>query len=93
MLGGTSRSGQPQPLTGTISFMRDGRVVATAEAGMNGIFARTLHPRVYQVRGCTSKIQMVNPDGSHLDTCASSVQAKVLANHTTVVDIPSFIVP
>jgi hypothetical protein len=93
MLGGTSHTGQPRPIAGTISFIQHGRVVATTDAAADGAFSRSLTPGRYQVRACTATIQLVTPNGSHVDTCAGPVSATVTPSHTTVVDIPDFIVP
>jgi hypothetical protein len=93
MLGGTDRTGQPRPIPGPITFIQHGRVVATADAGADGRFSRTLAAGDYQVQACTSTIQTVEASGAHQDACAQNIQAHVLANQTTTVAIPDFIVP
>jgi hypothetical protein len=89
----TPQGGNPRPIPGTVNFIQHGRPVATALAGANGKFSMALGPGEYQVQACTSRIQMVSPDGTHIDTCETIVQVHVLANQTTTVAIPSFIVP
>jgi hypothetical protein len=91
--GGTSQNFQPRPLTGTVSFIQHGRVVATAATAPDGTFSQTLDVGAYQVRACTSHIQEITPTGVHIDSCDTGVPATVSANHTTTVDIPDFIVP
>jgi hypothetical protein len=91
--GGASSDSQPRPLTGTVNFIQHGRVVASANTAADGTFSMALGAGEYQVQACTSKIQMVEPNGTHVNTCAADLQATVSAGHTTTVDIPDFIVP
>jgi hypothetical protein len=89
----TAQGGNPRPIPGTVSFSQHGHLVATAEAGADGRFSRALGPGAYQVQACTPRGQMVSPDGTHVDTCEPIVLVHVLANQTTTVAIPPFIVP
>jgi hypothetical protein len=93
MEGGPPHGDNPRPIPGSVRLIQHGRVVATAQAGADGRFSRTLGPGTYQVQACTSKIQEVYPNGSLASTCGLIVQAQVVTNHTTTVDIPDFIVP
>jgi hypothetical protein len=93
MEGGPPPGDNPGPIPGTVRFIQHGRVVATAQAGAGGRFARTLGPGTYEVQACTSEIQEVYPNGSLATTCGLIVQTQVVTNHTTTVDIPDFIVP
>lgn len=91
--GGPPRGGNPRPLSGTVAFIRDGRTVAIASVGEDGKFSQILTPGVYLVQACTARIQMVTPDGSHVDGCGPLIHTAIGANHTTTVQMPPFIVP
>ena len=92
MEGGPPAGGNPRPITGSVTFSEHGRIVATVPVGADGKFSQLLGPGSYEVRACTTKIQQVDPNGSHIDTC-ERVQAEVAADRTRTVNLPLFIVP
>ena len=91
--GGPPNGGNPRPLSGTVAFIQHARVVATATVGPDGRFSQNLTPGVYLVQACTTRIQTINPNGSHVNACGPTIRAAIEANQTTTVQMPPFIVP